>query len=385
MPKPDPTKPPAYRHYKPKNLGVVRIRGKDYYLGRFGTPESHAMYRRVVAEHWGGTAPSPNGPEPQTPSAPESGPTINELLLAFWRHAMTHYRGPDGQATQELSNMADAIRPLRRLFEHQPAASFGPLALRAVRDEMVKTGLARTTVNARINRIRRVFKWAASVEMIPASVPQALDNVDGLQRGRSLAREPAPVESVPAEIVEATLPHLSPVVAAMVRVQMLTGMRAGEVMQMRGLDLTKGDPNWEYRPRVHKNAWRGRARVVVLGPRAVEVIRPFLKDDPTASIFSPRDVVSAIRAQRKGGRAIARVAEKYDRRTYRQAIIRACDRAGVPRWSPLRLRHSAATAIDARFGVEATANVLGHAKPDTSAIYIQRDVRRAHEVMKEIG
>ena len=41
---------PKYRHYRPKNLAVVRIDGKDHYLGRYGTPESHAKYRRLLAE-----------------------------------------------------------------------------------------------------------------------------------------------------------------------------------------------------------------------------------------------------------------------------------------------------------------------------------------------
>lgn len=31
---------PNYRHHKPKNLAVVRIDGKDHYLGSYGSPES---------------------------------------------------------------------------------------------------------------------------------------------------------------------------------------------------------------------------------------------------------------------------------------------------------------------------------------------------------
>jgi hypothetical protein len=31
---------PKYRHYKPKNLAVVRSNGKDIYLGRYNSPES---------------------------------------------------------------------------------------------------------------------------------------------------------------------------------------------------------------------------------------------------------------------------------------------------------------------------------------------------------
>ena len=42
------TNRPAYRHYKPKNLAVVRIEGKDHYLGRFGSDESHELYEKLI-------------------------------------------------------------------------------------------------------------------------------------------------------------------------------------------------------------------------------------------------------------------------------------------------------------------------------------------------
>jgi hypothetical protein len=79
---------------------------------------------------------------------------------------------------------------------------FGSLALRAVRDEMVRSSLARTTINARVNRIRRVFRWATSLEMIPVAVVEGLATVAGLQRGRTSAPEPASVRPVPIEDVE---------------------------------------------------------------------------------------------------------------------------------------------------------------------------------------
>ena len=41
---------PKYRHDQPKNLGVVRINGKDHYLGRYDSPESWEKYHRLIAE-----------------------------------------------------------------------------------------------------------------------------------------------------------------------------------------------------------------------------------------------------------------------------------------------------------------------------------------------
>ncbi len=43
-------KDPKYRHHKARNLAVVRIEGRDYYLGRFGSEESRAKYHRLLAD-----------------------------------------------------------------------------------------------------------------------------------------------------------------------------------------------------------------------------------------------------------------------------------------------------------------------------------------------
>jgi integrase len=395
---------PSYRLHKPSGRAVVTLGGRDHYLGPWGSPESKAEYRRLIAE-WitaGRGVAKPDPGKGTANGAPAAAPTVSEVILAYWRHAETHYRTPDGEPSRELENIQDALRPLRKLYGRSPARDFGPLALRAVRDEMVRSkSLARTSINARINRIRRVFRWAASVELIPAAVVAALQTVDGLRQGRTDAREPKGVKPVPEGHVEAVLPHLPKPVAAMVRVQVLTGCRAGEVVRMRGRDLTQDGPIWEYRPARHKNRWRGQARVIPLGPRAQEVVKAFLKPDPSAYLFSSADVVSEMHLRRRASRRskptpseLARRcqgspgrkhAARYDRRTYRQAIVRACHKAGVPPWSPLQLRHAAATAIRARYGLEAAQAVLGHAKPDTTLIYAERDLARAREVMAEIG
>jgi hypothetical protein len=39
-------KPPAYRLHKPTGQAVVRIAGRDFYLGKHGTDASHEAYRR---------------------------------------------------------------------------------------------------------------------------------------------------------------------------------------------------------------------------------------------------------------------------------------------------------------------------------------------------
>ena len=120
-----PRRIPSYRCYKPKNLGLFIIDGKQHYLGAYGTPESLAEYNRLIQEHLArGGAPSPS---------PGGGLTVSELIVAFWQHAEHHYRSPEGKPTGELENFRDALRPVRQLYgrarhrasAHRPSAPSG--------------------------------------------------------------------------------------------------------------------------------------------------------------------------------------------------------------------------------------------------------------------
>ena len=244
---------PAYRLHKPTGQAVVRIDGHDYYLGKHETGASREKYDRLIAE-WLTTRHRPR----QEPTRPvDTGLlTVNELILAYWEYAQTYYRDEAGP-TRELGNIRDALRPVRRLYGTTPVASFDPPALDAVRDEMVRSGLCRTTVNARVNKTRRMFRWGVTKKLVPADVAQALQAIEGLKKGRSAAPESRGVEPVPLAHVEATLPYLPRQIGAMVRLQLLTGCRPEEVQVMRGCDLTFGALTWEYRPYRHKKKWRG--------------------------------------------------------------------------------------------------------------------------------
>ena len=62
-------------------------------------------------------------------------------------------------------------------------------------------------------------------------------------------------------------------------------------MTPEGLDVSREAANgvWIYQPARHKNTWRGRRRVVVLGPRAIGILKPRLPISLTAPLFpTPR-------------------------------------------------------------------------------------------------
>jgi integrase len=392
---------PAYRLHKQSGQAIVTLRdglgGRcDVTLGKHGTAASRAEYARVVAE-W-----ESNGRRlPQRFGAVDESLSVAEIMVRYWRWAESYYRDDDGQPARELENIREALKPLRRLYGQTTANEFGPLALRSLQQQLAKDGLARTTINMRITRIRRVFKWAVSVELLPAAVHQSLATLPGLRRGREQVKEAEPIGPAPIEHIETAIPHMTGPTAAMAQLQLLTACRAGEVMAMRAIDLIMSGPIWTYTPKRHKNRHRGHERVIFLGPKAQELIKPFLTTDLNAYLFSPRRYMEQMHAQRAALRKSKRTpseqrrtrkrkpkikpGERYNRRSYRIAVDRACKKANVPSWSPLQLRHTAATMIRSKYGIEAAKVVLGHQRIETSQIYAERDLGKAAQIIAEIG
>ena len=269
---------PSLRFHKGSGQGFVEISGRRIYLDKYELPETRRKYHQLVAE-W-----MTNGC--QLPADPNA-ITISELAAMFWKHATQHYRRPDGSVTYEQENFRQALRPLRELYGHTKASEFGPLALKTVRQRMIEAGLCRTNVNKQIGRIKRLFRWATENELIAPSVYHSLTAVSGLKWGRTDARESEPVKPVPDSVFQATLKHMTPTLREMVELQRLTGMRPGEVCQMRGCDLDASGKVWVYRPASHKTQHHGKDRLIFIGPKGQDVLRPFLRRDLRAYLFSP--------------------------------------------------------------------------------------------------
>ncbi len=416
---------PSYRLHKPTNQAIVAIRGRTFYLGRFGSVESRDEYKRLIAEC---LAKSPSRPA-QAILVTESDLTIAELILAYWRHVETYYV-KDDKPTSHVHVVRMALRPVRKLYGHTPAKEFGPIALKACRDDMVARGLTRKSINSQVSRIRQMFRWAVEQELLPASIHQALRAVAALKKGRTIAKENRPISPVADSIVDRTLVVLHPAAAAMVRLQRLTGMRPGEVTQLKAAELNMSGPVWEYRPVSHKTEHHDRERVIFLGPQAQAILKPWLRAELQAYVFSPvqSDVQRSVerRAERRTKlwpshlthqakkRALRQRRSRRDHYTvasYRRSIARACDLAfphpvlsEVPseeltdiqraelrtwrkshRWHPHQLRHSVATGIRHRFGLEAAQAVLGHSAVGATQVYAERNMDAARDVMKAIG
>jgi hypothetical protein len=268
-------------------------------------------YARVIAE-W-----ELNGRRlPCSPASKDL--TINELILAYWRHVVDYYV-KDGHATSEQETIRQALRFVKAAYGHTRAMDFGPLALKAVQQAMIDHdvtrkvkvkdpltgeiatvekvihhGLSRKHINKQIGRIKRLFGWAVGEELLPASVHEALLRVKGLRKGKSAAREKAPVRPVPDGHVEAILPHVPAMVRTMIEVQRLCGGRPQDIVEMRPIDIDTSSPVWEYRPHRYKTEHKNeentpdKERIVFFGPRSQALLKPYLPPDTTDYVFDPR-------------------------------------------------------------------------------------------------
>lgn len=288
-----PRRIPKYRLNSTTGRACVELNGHVHWLGAYGSEESREKYDRLIAE-W-----LANGR--QVPDRkPAADLLILELVDRFWTHAQAFYLNGDGSPSGEADNYKLALKPLKSLYARTSAKDFGSLSLAAVQQKMIELRWCRNVINRQIGRLKSVFKWAVSKGLYPAERYHELLAMAGLRKGKSEARETKKIRPVEESHVEAAKQYLPPTVQAMVDLQLVTGMRPTEVCIMRGCDIdTSDDKLWTYKPQFHKTEHHDVERIVCLGARAHEIIRPHLKPSPTAYLFSPKDAEAWRHAQAK--------------------------------------------------------------------------------------
>ena len=408
------TRPPKYARHKASGQAVVKIGGKLRYLGPFNSAESKLRYQAVVAEWAAQQSCTPAAAVTET--LPEADTTVTELLAAYMKYAQQYYvKG--GKITSQVHILRAVARLWKEAFGGMLVRKIKPAHLKAVQNRMVADGQSRCYVNKVTTASKSLFRWAVENDLAPAEVWQGLLAVRGLAKGRTAARETDPIEPVEDSVVDATLPGLPEIVADMVRLQRLTGARPTEICIIRPCDINRtvddahGNTIWLYRPKSHKTEHHERNRVIAIGPRGQDVLRPYLLRDASAYCFSPaesehrrnearRDArktalqpSQAARKPKKNPRRSAK--SRYTRDSYRRAVTRAVERvnqerskaglAPLPHWHPNQLRHSLGTEVRQKFGLEAAQVVLGHSKADVTQVYAERDQRLAVEVARQVG
>jgi integrase len=413
---------PKYRFHAPTNRGVVdvyRIDGTRTTIslpGPFNSEESLAEFRRVrnfIEEHGGRL------PLAKSTAAAMGDLTVGELVLQFLdKKVAVDYVDETGKPTTEQSCYHLVMKPIVRLFGSHLAREFDSGALEQVRQSMVDgswmneaeralhlkrnqpIGWTRRSINKQISRVRAMFKWATLKKLVPPSAVLDFKSLPPLKRGRGGARESDPVEAVPLTDVEKTLPKLPPVVADMVKLQLLLGCRPGELCSMKGAGLDRSGTVWIYTPKKHKTEHHGYRRTIAIGPQSQFILRRYLKDDLNAYLFSPAEQDQLIKAAKRASRKTKvqpsqidrskpdterKPGERFTTRAYNRAIKRGAAKANVAPWHAHRLRHTAALLISREHGAEAARAVLGHRTISMTAHYAGVDVEKAADVARKMG
>lgn len=352
--------------------------------------------------------------------------TVEEVCDACDEYARAYY------SAGQMPRVGQAIEAVSQLYGATPADEFDQVRLAAVRAHLLARPhqrkphltLSRNYVNSLIGVIQTLWAWASTRGLVPGDKAQSLQLVRAVRKNKG-GRETARVLGVPPETVSQTLPACNHVVRAMVLCQQLTGMRPGEVcVLLRGEISTSTDQRiqvpdgptvhavevedvlvWVAAPGAHKTSWKGKVRIIAIGPRAQEVLRPFLDRPEDTPLFSPAEAMATrLEALRAGRRSkvqpsqtdrgkdnpAKRPGTHYTTASYGRSIktaIAATQRNGMPvvHWHPNQLRHAAGTMAFDAFDQHHAQAVLGHSSPNTTATYIDTTLKKAAAVAAKIG
>lgn len=367
---------PSYQHHRATGHARTCINGHDYYLGPYGSDQSRIAYGELIARHASGlplvdvTAKRKSGGASDDP-----GPSASEICLAFWNHAQIHYV-KNGKQTSEVHCFRSCLLLLREMYGLTPAKDFGPLALKAVRAAMVsgdpnakdsagkpkpRKPWARRNINVMVGRIRRVFKFAIENEMIDAAVLTALESVAPLLAGRTDAPDNAPRHAVNQDKIDAVRQLVRPLVRDLIDLQLLTGARSGELLMLTTGMLDRTGEVWKADLVDHKCVHHGQRRTLFFGPQAQLILTGYLSAAPEKPLFS------------------------ITRTAYCRAITRACEKAGIERWTPRWMRHTFCTRIREQHGIEAAQALAGHMTTEMTDHYSSQMHKLASQTARACG
>lgn len=394
-----------------------------------------------------GAATAAGVPARRTGQYPRHHPITHRGHQSYWTFAQGYYV-KNGKPTDEIACIKAALRLWRRHFGGLPAREFDSLKMLALQQLMIDAGWSRKTINSHTGRVKRALKWMVSRKLVPATVWAECATVPGLEKGRTKAKETARKLPVPAAMVEAVKPFVSKQVWALIQLESLCGARSGELVGLRKKDIDRTGDVWTAAIAGHKTEHHDHERVLHFGKESQAVLAPFLMRPDDAYLFSPREAEKDRREALHAGRETPddvgnepgdnraknpkrNPGDHYTPDSYRVAITHACRQAfpvpahlarqrvpgrgrkakaarwesaaewkarlGTDKWAelrkwerehhwhPHRLRHSMASRVRAKYGVEAAKLALGVKNLDVAEIYAERDAEVVKRIFAEVG
>ena len=172
---------PKYRHHTHSGQAVVTINGKDVYLGKYGTLESHEQYHQVVGQF---LAEQGRPPLPARDNVALLALKRNRKPITVVEACSEYLRFCEANRPNEVSAVESMQAVFVSTFRHELAANIGPVALKQVREAMVESG--HMLAKQKSDRKKRQ-EIQASAHTLVTSVRQRADRspeADVLMAGR---------------------------------------------------------------------------------------------------------------------------------------------------------------------------------------------------------
>lgn len=388
-------KPNANGNCRDSARCIVRINGKKqyYFLGRYGSPQAEAEYKRIKAQFDAETVCNRGG-----------GFTSSDL---FRQYSVTFF---SDKLTRDQRCEMLAIRYAEERFPPFYLSDFtmaflvayqsylvriAPEVRQAENGYLIKKAWSRTYVNRLVNRFKKILAWGINNGYLSPMFRESIRLFPGITSAnpRGLPEAPRRVAVRDCDVI-ATLPYLHPVIADMVKVQRGACLRPSEICELKVGEIifTKTGIAVVNKEK-HKIARTGVHRQIAFGLAELNILNQYCEGrEPDEYVFSMKLIMDLFlknkRFSRKTklspGQRIAEEARKQTRldrfrefvdpETYGKIIKRAVlqamkDNPEIEYWTPYQLRHASYSEISARYGYEVASKVAGHLSPNLARVY----------------
>ena len=219
---------PSYQLHKSSGHAVGWINGKDHYLGKHGSDESHQRYKQALADHW---SPTGTAPKPKTTRVSTT-VTVGHLAARYGKHVKTKH----GEGSSEFKQVQLVVDEVQATYGHLEAAEFGPIRFENFRQSLIDRELSRGVIKRKSNYVLKMFQQGVKFELIPVELWQRLLALGPVE----MQVKPRPKRgAVPLEIVKKTQKELTPVLSDMVEAHRLIGARPTEICMIRPCDIDR--------------------------------------------------------------------------------------------------------------------------------------------------
>jgi integrase len=320
--------------------------------------------------------------------------TCRELFDSYraWVNATGRYL-KNGKPTSQRGMIDRVLDGFGEFVGNLRVAKLREALLVRWRDQLEQTPkLTRRGINRKLTLLLSVLKWGRSRGMVSREVWADCSCLEPIKKGecgtrRERVRDRRAVSLEDVKLVAAASPCRH--VAAMLEVQAYLGCRPGEVCAIRWKDIDKtpvvvdGVAMWTYvvASEAAKTAHHDK-QIRYPVPPAAQAILELFPAPPAAVIFSPQ---ASMVERGRGRRSAPSFGQAWTVRSYRNAVERACARAGVAYFSPHEVRHGALTRAAQQHGVLAAQRLANHGSAATTARYLHTDDLAAYRVAARIG